>query len=81
MKKLGILASLLCAGMAFTACDSNDSDFNPSTEQEQTQTVSFEGSYWDALIDNPQYNGTLLYGPDAKNYYWCDEATQLLLVR
>lgn len=77
MKKLGILASLLCAGMAFTACDSNDSDFNPSTEQEQTQTVSFEGSYWDALIDNPQYNGTLLYGPDAKNYYWCDETTQL----
>jgi len=77
MKKLGILASLLCAGLAFTACESNDPDFNPSTEIEVTQTATFEGSYWNALIDDPQYYGTLLYGPSAKDYYWCDEATQL----
>ena len=24
--------------------------------------VDFEGDYWNALIDNPQYGGTLLYG-------------------
>jgi len=28
--------------------------------------VDFEGSYWDGLIDNPQYGGDLMYGP-------CDE--------
>ena len=77
MKKLVFFAGLLCAGIAFTACESNDSDFNPSTESEAVQTVTFEGSYWNELIDAPQYYGSLLYGPDAKNYYWCDEATQL----
>ncbi len=77
MKQLGILAGLLCAGMAFTACESNDSDFNPVTDIETAQTVTFEGSYWNALIDAPQYYGSQLYGSDAKDYYWCDEATQL----
>ena len=77
MKRFSILASLLCAGLAFTACESDDSDFNPKTEAETTQTVTFEGSYWDALIDAPQYNGPLLYGENAKDYGWCDVATQL----
>lgn len=39
--------------------------------------LDFEGSYWDALIDNPQYNGTLLYGENAVNYKWADEKTSL----
>ena len=26
------------------------------------KTLSFEGSKWDALVDNPQYGGPLLYG-------------------
>lgn len=77
MKKFGFFACLLTVSVAFTACESDDSDFKPSTEQEQVQTVTFEGSYWNDLIDAPQYYGPQLYGPDAKNYYWCDEATQL----
>ena len=77
MKRIGFYACLLSVGMAFTACESDDSDFNPGTEQEQTQTVTFEGSYWNALIDAPQYGGPQLYGPDAKYYNWCDEETQL----
>lgn len=77
MKKFSILASLLCAGMVFTACESDDSDFDPSTFEETTLTVTFEGSYWDALIDSPQYGGNLLYGPNAKEYGWCDIPTQL----
>lgn len=77
MKKFGFYACLLSVGMAFTACESDDSDFNPGTEQEQTQTVTFEGSYWNALIDAPQYGGPQLYGADARYYNWCDEETQL----
>jgi hypothetical protein len=77
MKKISFFASLLCVGMMFTGCASDDSNFNPSTDTEVTKTVTFEGSYWDALIDAPQYNGPLLYGPDAKNYGWSDVTTQL----
>lgn len=77
MKKIGFYACLLSVGMAFTACESDDSDFNPGTEQEQVQVVTFEGSYFDALIDAPQYGGPQLYGSDAKYYNWCDEETQL----
>jgi hypothetical protein len=77
MKKISFFACLLSVGMMFTACSSDDSDFNPKTEGEETQTVTFEGSYWDALIDAPQYNGPLLYGENAKNYSWTDATTQL----
>ncbi|MCR4591560.1 MAG: DUF4465 domain-containing protein [Bacteroidaceae bacterium] len=76
MKKNSLFAGLLCVGVMFTACESNDPDFNPQTLGEDTQTVTFEGSYWDALIDAPQYGGSQLYGADAKNYGWCDVTTQ-----
>lgn len=77
MKKISFFASLLCVGMVFTACESDDPDFNPSTDKEETQTVTFEESYWDALIDSPQYNGNLLYGNNSADYGWTDEATKL----
>lgn len=77
MKKNSFLASLLCVGMIFTGCASDDPNFNPNTDTEVTQTITFEGDYWNALIDAPQYNGPLLYGPEAKNYSWCDATTQL----
>ena len=76
MKKISFFVSLLCIGMAFTACESDDSDFNPTVDNDETQTVTFEGSYWDALIDVPQYGGNLLYGPNAKEYGWTDATTQ-----
>lgn len=77
MKKIKFFVSLLSVGMMFTACSKDDSDFNPQIDVEETQTVTFEGSYWDALIDAPQYNGPLLYGENAKNYSWTDSSTQL----
>ena len=43
--------------MIFTGCASDDPNFNPNTDTEVTQTITFEGDYWNALIDAPQYNG------------------------
>lgn len=48
--------------------------------------LTFEGEYWDALVDDPQYGGPLLYGEyDEANYTylgtdyaWCDEDNTLL---
>ena len=77
MKKISFSACLLCVGMMFTGCASDDPDFNPTTDGEETMTVTFEGSYWDALIDAPQYGGSLLYGANAKQYGWMDVTTQL----
>lgn len=47
--------------------------------------VTFEGEYWNALIDSPQYGGALLYGESdgmgwyvgVEAYEWQDEATHL----
>lgn len=38
-------------------------------------TLTFEGDYWDALVDSPQYGGELLYS--ATPYFWYDEASDL----
>jgi hypothetical protein len=77
MKKFGFYASLLVAGLMYTACASDDSDFDPQIVGEETETVTFEGSYFDGLIDSPQYGGPLLYGENAKNYSWTDPTTLL----
>ncbi len=76
MKKIKFMALLLMAGMTFTACDEDD-DFNPDLTEEQTVTVDFEGSYFSAFIDSPQYDGPLLYGEMASNYRWTDPTTHL----
>lgn len=44
---------------------------------ENLVTVTFEGDYWNALIDSKQYNGTLLYGDNALTYSWDDITTGL----
>lgn len=52
----------------------------------ETATVDFEGAYWNALIDNPQYGGPLTYGTyddatwtwsGAEGYTWTDANTTL----
>ena len=50
----------------------------------KTVTLDFEGSKWDALIDNPQYGGKLLYGDPIDeygtlrvDYTWSDGNTML----
>lgn len=47
------------------------------TVVENLQTVTFEGDYWNALIDDKQYEGSLLYGENATSYAWTDETTKL----
>ena len=76
MKKIYFMAMLLCAGFAFTSCDEDD-ELEPNAVEDNTLTLSFEGSYFDALIDSPQYGGKLLYGENAKNYSWTDAATKI----
>ena len=41
----------------------------------KTYLCKFEGAYWNALVDNKQYGGELLYG--AAPYSWYDEASDL----
>ena len=76
MKKIYFMAMLLCAGFAFTSCD-EDEELAPNAVEDNTLTLTFEGSYFDALIDSPQYGGKLLYGENAKNYSWTDATTKL----
>lgn len=47
----------------------------------ELRVLSFEGSYWSALIDTPQYGGPLLYGESGMgpaNYSWYDEGNTFL---
>ncbi len=67
MKKFFYLALFLCAGFAFTSCDDDDED--------HAVTLTFEGANWETLIDNPQYNGPLLYGEGKDSYGWTDTET------
>ena len=70
MKKYLLTLAVLAMGMTvFTACDDED--------DQHYATLTFEGEKWNALIDDPQYNGTLLYGENATNYKWSDAATGL----
>lgn len=51
-----------------------------ATEYE-LRVLSFEGSYWSALIDSPQYGGPLLYGESGmgpSDYSWYDEGNTFL---
>ncbi|MBO4800346.1 MAG: DUF4465 domain-containing protein [Bacteroidaceae bacterium] len=71
MKKYLYLAALICLGFSVTSCKDTD---EPTLI---TKTATFEDASFNALIDNPQYNGKLLYGDNAKDYAWKDEATSL----
>ena len=55
MKALRLFVCLLCVGMLAASC-SNDEN------EARIETVTFEGEYWNSLIDNTQYGGPLLYG-------------------
>ena len=71
MKKiLSILA--LCA--LVVSC-SNGNNGGGEGDGKNRVVLTFEGDYWNALIDNPQYNGDLLYKNEG--YSWYDEATDL----
>ena len=81
MKKYFYLLALVCTTGLFTACsdDNGEGDDEPKYD-----TVTFEGTYWDNLIDTNQGTGKLLYGEsgggytsDQGVYEWTDQATSL----
>lgn len=81
MKKYFYLLALVCATGFFTACSDDD---DPEDNTPKYDTVTFEGTNWDALIDNAQYGGKLLYGESGSGftteegiYEWTDAATSL----
>lgn len=70
MKKfLSLVAIAAMATFGMTSCSNDDG------ETVTFNTVDFEGSYFTALIDNPQYGGKLIYSPD--EYKWQDKETTL----
>lgn len=83
--KLTLFATALFAAMAFTACSDDDNDNSnkkPGTPGggDDVLVLTFEDkdfkggidNYWTGLIDNPEYNGPLLYGENAASYGFCD---------
>lgn len=82
---LTLLATALFAAMAFTACSDDDND-NSNKKPGMPdgggdvlvltfEDKDFKGgidNYWTGLIDNPEYNGPLLYGENAASYGFCD---------
>lgn len=59
---LKISTAALAAAMLAASCQK-------TTEPDPIKvTLSFEGDYWNALIDSPQYGGKLLYGEPTADY-------------
>ena len=75
MKQQKFLAFLCIASLAFSGCNEESGmEINPESK---TTVLDFESEMWNRHIDNPQYNGPLLYGENAKNYGWQDPTTKL----
>ena len=68
------ILSILVLTALTASCTTDDNHGNPG-EGKNRVVLTFEGDYWNALIDNPQYGGALLYGETP--YYWYDETTDL----
>lgn len=66
MKKIAILA--MAFALALVSCSKSDSN------EPETFVCSFDSSYFDALVDNPQYDGPQLYGT---GYSWRDAETDI----
>lgn len=61
------MAFLMFGGLVLASCSEDNED--------ETITVNFEGDYYNALIDDAQYGGKLIYSGD--EYKWTDKATSL----
>ena len=75
--------------VGFAACDSETENIPEPEQEDSFNVLTFENSdykgnvtgYWTSLIDNPQYNGKLLYGEygaGATQYSWSDENNTFL---
>ena len=72
MKKIYLILAL---GAMVAACSPNDNGNEVSGDDTTRYVCDFEGPGWNALIDNPQYNGELLYKQEG--YSWYDPCTDL----
>ncbi|MBO4443897.1 MAG: DUF4465 domain-containing protein [Bacteroidaceae bacterium] len=74
MKKINLFLAAIMAVMVFASCEEG----NDTIEK----VLTFEGAAWNALIDNPEYGGKLLYGEEGQGfdhnaYTWTDAETGL----
>lgn len=67
MKMIKFMAFLMFGGLVLASCS--------EVMEENTVTVTFEGEYFNKLIDDQQYGGQLIYSGD--EYKWTDAATTL----
>lgn len=72
MKKILMILAL---GAMVAACSPDNNGNEGAGDEKNRVTLDFEGDSWTSLIDNPQYNGDLLYKNEG--YSWYDEATDL----
>lgn len=69
MKKFLFMAVALVMGASvFTSCEDNE-------DMVMYKTLTFEERYFESYIDDPQYNGPLIYSGD--QYVWTDDLTKL----
>lgn len=69
MKKFLFLAVALVMGASvFTSCEDKE-------DMVMYKTLTFESRYFESFIDDPQYNGPLIYSNE--QYAWTDDATKL----
>lgn len=71
MKKFFLILAL---GAMVASCSPDNNSGNDGDGKNRV-TLTFEGDYWNSLIDSPQYGGELLY--KGETYSWYDEATDL----
>lgn len=86
------IAAFSCGlAMSFTSCESEDNPVKPADEpQAKMRVLTFEDEdykagdnivgqkNWTSLVDDAQYDGTLLYNSEAEEYYWNDENNTFL---
>ncbi len=72
MKKIFLIFAL---GAMVAACSPDNNGNEVSGDDTTRYVCDFEGPGWNALIDNPQYNGDLLY--KGETYSWYDPCTDL----
>ena len=72
MKKIFLILAL---GAMVAACSPDNNGNEVSGDDTTRYVCDFEGPGWNALIDNPQYNGELLYKQEG--YSWYDPCTDL----
>ena len=72
MKKIFLIFAL---GAMVAACSPDNNGNEVSGDDTTRYVCDFEGPGWNAIIDNPQYNGDLLY--KGETYSWYDPCTDL----